>query len=280
MRGLFVALSLFAAGGAHAAPIGVADFVKLARSADVVVLGEVHDNPQHHANEAAIVSALKPAALVFEMIPQQSEAAVNELRSQGASRAEIAGALDWSRSGWPNFSYYAGILEAAPEAQIFGAEQPNEDLREAMLEGAAIPFGPDASNYGLDLPLAPREQAEREQIQAQAHCGKLPRDMLPGMVEAQRFRDAGLADAALWARTMTGGGQVVVITGTGHAAKTRGMPAAIAAAEPSVRVVSLGQFEDDPGATDPGATSEFDRYMVAPAPKRSDPCAALEAPEK
>ena len=31
---------------------------------DIVVLGEVHDNPAHHANQARAVAAIKPAALV------------------------------------------------------------------------------------------------------------------------------------------------------------------------------------------------------------------------
>ncbi len=103
---------------------------------------------------------------------------------------------------------------------------------------------------------------------AAAHCDELPSEVLPGMVEAQRFRDAGIADATLWARIMTGGGQVVVITGSGHADKVRGVPAMIALAEPDAAVVALGQFED--GAAPP---EDFDAVLLAPAPARGDPCA-------
>lgn len=245
-------------------------FVETARGADIVVLGEIHDNPQHHRNQAAVVAALAPAALVLEMIPQERETEVNELRAAGADRAALAAALDWAESGWPDFDVYAEILEAAPQARIFGAGQPSADVSRAMLEGAAGVFGPDAAIYGLDQQLEPGEQAYREARQATAHCDMLPAEALPGMVEAQRFRDAGLADAALWARTMTGGGQVVVIAGTGHADTVRGMPAMIAAAEPGAEVVALGQFEssvDDPDA--------FDAVLQAPAPERDDPCAAF-----
>ena len=93
------------------------------------------------------------------------------------------------------------------------------------------------------------------------------------MVEAQRFRDAGLADAALWARTMTGDGQVVVITGSGHADRRHGMPAAVAVADPEVSVVSLGQFESEPADAD-----AFDDVLLAPAPHRDDPCVRLTPP--
>lgn len=281
-------------------PTGPADFAGRAEDAEVVVLGEVHDNPIHHQNQAKIVAALQPDALVFEMIPQEFEDEVNELREEGAGRAQIAAALDWENSGWPDFAYYADILEAAPAARVFGAGQPLADVRRAMVEGATGPFGPDAAIYGLDVPLDSEEQAAREAVQEEAHCGTLPTEMLPGMVEAQRFRDAGLADAALWARTMTGGGQVVVITGNSHADKGRGMPAAIAIAAPEVEVLTLGQLEDDPGepqtdtgtgygaasrAAEPAADAPadavaeaYDFYIVSPAPERGDPCDALREP--
>lgn len=269
---LMAALIPVVALDAEAPNAALAEFVELAHDADVVMLGEVHDNPQHHRNQAAIVSQLQPDALVFEMIPQESEAVVNELRARGANREALAEALDWAESGWPDFAYYAEIMEAAPQAQVFGAGQPSADVRRAMLEGAAGVFGPDAAIYGLDQPLEPEEQAAREAEQAAAHCDTLPPEMLPGMVEAQRFRDAGLADAAIWARTMTGGGQVVVIAGSGHADKERGAPALIALAEPEARVVSLGQFEGGPSDAE-----GFDAVLHAPAPRRGDPCASLTA---
>jgi uncharacterized iron-regulated protein len=273
------------AASAGSDPVDLDAFVERARDADVVVLGELHDNPAHHAVQAEVVAALQPEALVFEMIPQEREDDVNALRRQGASRAELAESLDWETSGWPDFSYYASILEAAPEAQVFGGGQPMADVRRAMVEGAAGPFGPDAAVYGLDRALEPEEQAAREAIQAQAHCGALPPEMLPGMVEAQRLRDAGLADAALWARASTEDGQVVVITGNGHADKTRGVPAAIALADPDVEVLSLGQGEDTDGEDTEGAGagaadlgSSFDYYMTSPPVPREDACLSLLQP--
>ena len=56
-----------------AQPGDVEEVIAAARRADIVLLGEIHDNPEHHANQAAIVRALQPAALVFEMFPQASE---------------------------------------------------------------------------------------------------------------------------------------------------------------------------------------------------------------
>ncbi len=261
-----------AAATAAASDAALQAFIATARDADIVVLGEIHDNPEHHRVQAEVVAALAPTALVFEMIPQELESELNELRADGADRAALAEALGWADSGWPDFAYYAAIMEAAPDAQIFGAGQPSADVSRAALEGAAGVFGPDAAIYGLDQQLDPAEQAFREAQQATAHCDALPPEVLPGMVEAQRFRDAGLADATLWARTITGGGQVAVITGSGHADKLRGMPAMIALAEPEAKLVALGQFE--PGAA---PAEDYDAVLLAPAPPRDDPCLAFKA---
>lgn len=268
---------VLAAGMARAEPAGLEEVIDAARDADIVILGEVHDNPGHHAAQAAIVAALRPGALVFEMIPQSREDAVNRLRAEGAGREALAEALDWEASGWPDFALYAPILEAAPEARVFGGGQPIEEVRRAAAEGAAAVFGPDAVSYGLNLALDAEEQAAREADMLAAHCDAIPAAMLPGLVEAQRFRDAAIADAARWARATAGDGPVVVIAGTGHAHRLRGVPAKLAAADPALTVLSVAQFEADP---DPAARGEYDLYLLAPPPAREDPCAGFRLREQ
>ncbi len=263
---------LLAAGLAVAARPGLADRIEpaqLARlaPADVVILGEVHDNPRHHENQALAVAGLRPAALVFEMLtPEKAALVTPDLRP---SERRLAAVLDWDASGWPDFAMYHPILLAAPEAQVFGAEVPRDEARAAVSEGAAAAFGAEAARFGLDRPLAPEDLAERIEEQRVAHCGALPPDLLPGMVEAQRLRDAALARAVMEAMTETGG-PVAVITGTGHARRDVGVPALLAEAAPALRVLSIGQFEAPPEGDVP-----FDLWLVtAPAP-RPDPCESL-----
>jgi uncharacterized iron-regulated protein len=102
-----------------------------------------------------------------------------------------------------------------------------------------------------------------------AHCGALPAEVLPGMVQAQRLRDAALARAVVQAHRATGG-PVVLITGTGHARRDRGVPAVLAQAMPDLSVLSVGQMEGSAGADPP-----FDRWIVTPALPRGDPCDAF-----
>lgn len=234
--------------------------------ADIHVLGEVHDNPAHHLRQAAIISQVSPVALVFEMLTPQQAAEVQDMPRDDAGM--LGDALGWDDTGWPDFAMYHPIFAAAPQALIYGAAVDGETLTTARTQGAAAAFGPDAARFGL-VPLDADEQAAREAEQAAAHCDMLPEDLLAGMVEVQRMRDAHFARVALDAFDATGG-PVAVITGNGHARTDIGIPAYIGAARPDVAVVALGQFEDEPGVDVP-----FDITAVSPGPDRADPCDAF-----
>jgi hypothetical protein len=235
--------------------------------ADIVILGEVHDNPVHHAHQAIAVEALKPGAVVFEMLTPEQAARITPrlLRSEEA----LGVVFGWDPSGWPDFAMYYPIFVAAGDAVFMGAAAPMEDVRRASREGAADAFGEDAARFALDQALPEPEQALREAGQLLAHCNALPADALPGLVEAQRLRDAWLARAALEAHA-AGGGTVAVITGNGHARADWGVPALLAVAAPELEVVTVGQFEGDAEEAPP-----FDLWLVTDAAERSDPCAVF-----
>lgn len=242
----------------------LAEVPQSARDAQVVVLGELHDNPDHHRRQADWVAALNPKALVFEMLTDQQAA---RAANQWGSQKELDILIGWSTSAWPSFDMYFPIFAAASEALIYGAGVPRDALRQQLK--TPLDQHPLASVFGLNLPADPDQQAEREAGQSRAHCGALPDEMLPVMVNAQRIRDAALADATLRALRHTGG-PVAVITGNGHARTDWGMPALLAYAAPDVSVFALGQSEEG------GALSgTFTVIRDAPAPDRGDPCAAF-----
>lgn len=232
-----------------------------------MILGEVHDNPHHHEGQAQAVAALGPRALVFEML---TPAQAREVTAANRDDADaLARALGWDDSGWPDFAMYHPIFTAAPEARVVGGALPQDQVRRSVSEGAAAVMGVDARLFGLDTALPEPEQAERVAEQAEAHCDALPEDLLPGMVEAQRLRDAVLARAVLAALDASGP-PVAVITGNGHARRDRGIPVYLEAARPGLEVLSVGQFEETPEGDPP-----FDVWRVTEPAERPDPCAAF-----
>lgn len=237
------------------------------QGADVVILGEVHDNPDHHRMQADVVAALDPTAIVFEML-DAGEAAL--LTAEAVADLDaLADALDWENSGWPDFAVYAPLFEAAGQRAAYGAEISRGAAREAFDTGAADAFDGDAARFGLTDPLPGDQQATREAGQMAAHCDALPENLLPGFVEAQRLRDAALADATLQALE-DHGAPVVVITGNGHARRDWGVPALLQIAAPDVTVFTLGQVEGDIPEDAP-----FDMVVTADPVDRPDPCAAF-----
>ena len=240
MRTVAALLTLLATAGAVAA--------QTLPPADIYVLGEIHDNPDHHAVQARLVGEIAPAALVFEQLTgEQADRITPDTPRTAAALGEL---LDWAESGWPDIALYAPIM-AATEAPILGAAGAPGDL----------------SAYGLDEALPPAEQAARVALQAEAHCGALPPELLPQFVARQREMDALFA-----ARTVAAydahGGPVVLIAGNGHARTDWGVPAAIARVRPELRVVALVQGEG--GETVPGTVT-----LQSDAPPREDPCAAF-----
>jgi uncharacterized iron-regulated protein len=267
MAGVLLATALTGHAVVADGAIAAEDVAAQAGDAMIVILGEVHDNPAHHVLQAEAIAALNPRAVVFEMLSAQDAALVTgELAGDPDA---LSAALGWAESGWPDFSMYYPVLEQASRVAVYGAEVPREEARGAFAEGAAAVFAGDAARFGLDAPLDPAEQEVREAEQQEAHCNALPEDILPGFVEAQRLRDAALAEAALSALDAHGA-PVVIITGNGHARTDWGVPALIALAAPEVTVFALGQFEAVPEGEVP-----FDAVAVADPVDRPDPCEAF-----
>lgn len=266
---------------------GVAALAEVARAHDLVVMGEIHDNPAHQRMQAALARAARVPAMAFEMAPRAREAALRELRA--AQRAGEASDALREAAAWADYAPYHGVMAAAPRAAVAAAGLPREALRRAMTDGAAAAFAGDPARWGLDTAPPAPVRADMEAELRASHCGLLPEAMIPGMVEAQRLRDAEFAAALLRARAAAppeaGDGPALLVTGNGHARRDRGTPAFLRVAAPELSVLSIGQIErreDDAGWRDAlarwtpeGADPLFEIVVITDAAPREDPCEAL-----
>ena len=255
-----------------AAPLWAADlsedtFTRMAAS-QVIILGEVHDNPGHHLNQSELISRLAPAGIIYEMLTSDQAARVTP--DLLLKPKELSEALKWDETGWPSINIYAPVFSAFPKAKVFGARVPRSEARRVLSEGLMNVFGPDAKQFGLAEPLPEAEQIAREALQLAAHCNALPDDMLGGMVAIQRLRDAQLARVTLSALDAVGP-PVVIITGNGHARRDWGIPRYLKRVRPELAVFVLGQSENAVSPDGP-----FDAILSAKAPTRDDPCKAFQ----
>jgi uncharacterized iron-regulated protein len=255
--------------------------------ADIAVLGEVHDNSDHHRLQArevrSVTAAGRQPALAFEMLSTPVQEKLDAaLAAPGATADAVAEAVDWSKSGWPEFALYRPIFEAglAAHLPLVAANLSRPAAREVMKKGpAALPE--DAAGW---LGRAPEPTArELEQLKAEMaedHCGELPESMVKPLVLAQRARDAMLA-----VRTATAAGArgALLVAGDGHARTDRGVPAWLVRELPGKRVVAIGHLEVHVGLDHPddyaaefGAALPFDYVIFTPGAEREDPCLELK----
>ncbi len=268
-----IASTAFVPGVLRASGAALDKAVLAVADARFIAIGERHDNPDHHKVQAALVAALKPSGLAFEMIPQMHEAAFNTLRKQGASREALAEAIDWAQSGWPDWSHYAPILEAAPDAYIACGGISSETLGKIYRFGE-VGLGPEmTARYALNEPLPEDVQADMLNTQYEAHCGLVERGKLGAMVSVQRAWDAAYAEA--WRRAaLKGGGRSILICGNAHARLDQGAPRYLRTALPDAVIASIGQIE----AGDQFDVGEkFSVLLTSPRPERGDPCEKMRA---
>lgn len=236
--------------------------------ADIVILGEVHDNAEHHVGQADLIMQLKPKAVVFEMLSPEQAGIVNTGPRDDLDA--LAARIDWANSSWPDFAIYAPVFAALDDTPVVGAAAPRGVVRAAFSEGASAVFGTGAGQFGLDMAVPAAQLAQRSQMQFDAHCAAMPLEMMGGMVEAQRLRDALFSKAALDALEKYGA-PIVVIVGNGHARRDWGMPAMIAQAASDVTTYAVGFVEVPSPDNDP----RFDTTLPTQPAQRDDPCDAF-----
>jgi uncharacterized iron-regulated protein len=254
-------------------------------SAHYVLLGERHDNPDHHRVQAALVRALlasgRRPAVVFEMFTADAAPAIaRHLTAAPRDAAGLADAVDWKRSGWPDWAYYQPIVQAALDAgvPIVAGNLPQATVR-ALARGNRAALAPSlAARYALDQPLPGGGQAALTAEIREAHCGHLQADRIEGMVLAQRARDAALAESMLTAAR----DGVALIAGNGHVRNDRGVPSYLRAREPQATVATLAPLEVRDEWTRPadyeaavGGPLPYDWVWFTPRMNDVDPCARV-----
>lgn len=243
--------------------------------ADILLLGEMHDNPSHHAGQALAMQWLFDAhgdatpTVVFEMLDRGQRAA---LAAYDGGPADFGAAMRWTERGWPSPSLYAPVFEAAfaENANLVAADLTRETIRELFENGVAALSAPVRDIYDLLSPLPDDIRAEMTEIQFQSHCELMPRARMDGMVLVQRARDAAIAEAALDAYRRLGA-PVVVISGNGHVRQDHGTGRLLRAALPDAKLVTVG-FREAPRTPGP---APYDIVWLTDSPEREDPCIGL-----
>jgi uncharacterized iron-regulated protein len=257
-------------------------------AAHFVLLGERHDNPDHHRLQGRVVESLVSAgrrpAIVLEMLEVAQQAAIDEYVARAdATAAGFGAALGWEKTSWPPFKDYQPIFDAAfaGKLPIVAGNVAQADAKALVKQGVAAlpPERVQELRLAHAFP-APLEATLVEELRA-SHCGQLPENLLGPMALAQHARDAQMAKALVRAGAKDG---AVLIAGGGHARLDRAVPYYLALDAPGASIASLVFREVQHAETEPKSyladEGPFDYVWFTPRGTDEDPCAAFHPKAK
>ena len=194
-----------------------AQLVERLAAAPRVVVGERHDNPDHHALQLWLLRALaaqRPqGSLLLEMLTPDQQVKVDEVRAAiaaGQAPQDMLRALAW-QPGWA-WSLYGPLVQHALR-QPYPLLAANLERREIMQVYAQVP---QLEGQASTAPSV--RDALFEQIR-QSHCNFLPESQLPAMLAVQQQRDRRMAEAMLAAPQPS-----LLFAGSFHARRDLGVP--------------------------------------------------------
>lgn len=279
-------------------------FAKALALARFPLLGEIHDNPDHHLWQAWGIRAISKirGARIVEGAPQIDMIAMEMLsvdqydgidkfygRNARVPRVRKPRAfgrmVKWKDSGWPDFKIYEPIVAQAQYEQIVLAPaSPSRDANRGVSKQGLDGYlgSEEVARLGLSKPLPQDLQGALLKEIKDSHCGLMPEAHFPRMAEVQRYRDAVMADSLLSTGNTKG---AILIAGNGHVRRDRGVALYLTdrGAEPA-SIVSVGKIEVVDGQVDPaayrvstpGGTPLYDFVVFTPRLKRPDPCERMK----
>lgn len=237
------------------------ELVQRLASVPRVLVGEQHDNPDHHALQRWLLqslSARRPqGSLLLEMLEPAQQVKVDLVRKQKPLPDDLAKAIDWQQ-GW-DWKFYGPILRGA-FAQGYPVLAANLDRTERK---DIYRNPPPLSGPRSTMP-AVRETLLQEV--REGHCGMLPEKQLPSMLAVQQQRDRRMAQRLLQAPEPT-----LLLAGAYHVRKDVGAPLHLAdlGATQGTLVLMLAQVGEEVTAQ----AADFVWYTAALSKK--DYCADL-----
>jgi uncharacterized iron-regulated protein len=246
-----------------------------------VLLGEKHDNPDHHRLQAhllrGLIAAGRRPAVAFEMFEADDAPAIERyVASRPPDAGGLGDAVNWKGTGWPDWAMYQPIADAALAAglPIVTANLSRAALTALRRGGAGGLDAAFAARWGLGEAPPPETREKLAREIRDAHCGYGSDAMVDRMVIIQRARDASMAAAMLDAA----GDGAVLIAGAGHVRTDRGVPAFIRVRAPAASIASVAFLEVGADTTPEayvarhGGALPFDYVWYTPRLEDIDPC--------
>ena len=259
--------------------VSIEEFTSAIEESRYLILGEKHDNPDHHELQLAILNHLLDLNLVslvaFEMMDSDSQERLDTLHSAKNQDSEaLKKYLQWDEEGW-EWLFYGPL--------IYSAYSSGVSIKASNLSNSRM-----MEIYGLsELPpeLDIFDDITRRRLASdidESHCGLLPESQFPSMIRVQQGRDYSMASSLSSRKDEL---MKILIAGNYHARKDLGVPKYLMANDLRLAadsIVSVSFMEVNLNETEPNAYLEMSGDMAShdflwftPVVSEEDYCASL-----
>lgn len=249
-------------------------------TADIILIGERHDHPDHWRLQLHLTEALAKKhrpSLVFEHFHGNQQSELDRLVQEKVPAAAWGKQLVWGKSGWPDWSRFEPLIAFAlrRDLPLVAANLNRESIKilyQGDYTGVFDSKVIDRFRLAEELLAEPLQKSLADQLE-KSHCHPMPEAMRNAMIRVQRGRDLAMAEAIR--QQVITGNPVILYAGAGHVRKDWGVPELLArlAESNGLQIKSLalvqapGDWQD---YRDQGLP--YDYVWLTPAFDLRDPC--------
>ncbi len=203
-------------------------FIEKLASKDLIFIGEVHDNPEHHLIQVQILQALMARhgslTVAMEFFKQQQQPIIDKYIKGQTSESEFLKDVDWSRQWSFDYSFYRPImLEIKGKAgEVLAINAPNTIVKKVARSGLNSLDSNDRLILATNIDLSNEKHRSylKNVFKDEAHKKMINFDFF---YEAQCVWEDTMAENI--AASLEGtSGPLVVLTGNGHIINKFGVP--------------------------------------------------------
>ena len=214
--------------------IGFPDLIDQLKTVDMVFIGEVHNNPEHHLIQVQLLQALMassapPPAVAMEFFDTTRQPVLDRFMNGDLDETAFLEQVDWKNSWRFPYHLYRPILWTSRDkgTVLLGMNAPNSVVKKVARSGILSLTDEERQQVARDIDLT--NTAHREYLDGIFKQHQTGKNLKHGMQNFDHFYQA----QCVWDETMAEtiadhikahGGKMVVFTGNGHIVNKFGIP--------------------------------------------------------
>lgn len=197
-------------------------------SKDMIFVGEVHDNPEHHLIQVQILQALgnrsRTLTVAMEFFQKPQQPSIDRYLDGELSESEFLQEVDW-KTGWGlDYHFYRPLMLSAKQNgfRVLAINAPREIVRKVARRGLKSLEDGERNMLAKEIDLGDEAHREfvRRAYEQHSHSGLKKFEFF---YEAQCVWEDTMAHnlAEYWSKTKN---KLIVFTGNGHIVNKFGVP--------------------------------------------------------